>query len=190
LISEFLLLSGNENDFFLNSGLAFFEYTMSQYNLTTKEWYYTTREQDDNFYDGHSAYYQLGNIYNFLKRRNSISTIYPEEFEFINNEVNDMIPLIETHITANGTMFYNSETPDYTESATLILVTYEYLISQYGYNHDEITKSAINVILQKQLSNGAYLRTDELVDTYSLWYSDAIGERVALYLCINEISSL
>jgi hypothetical protein len=101
-----------------------------------------------------------------------------------------MILLIETYITANGTMFYNFETPDYTESAALILVTYEYLSSKYGYNHDEITKSAINVILQRQLSNGAYLRTDKLVDTYSLWYSDAIGERVALYLCINETSSL
>lgn len=190
VISEFLLISGNENDFFLNSGLAFFEYAMSQYNLSTKEWYYTTREQDDNFYDGHSAYYQLGNIYNFLKRSNSISTIYPEEFEFINNEVNDMIPLIEKYITTNGTMFYNFETPDYTESAALILVTYEYLGSQYGYNREEITKSAINVILQRQLSNGAYLRTDELVDKYSLWYSDAIGERVALYLCLTEISSL
>ncbi|GAH64880.1 unnamed protein product, partial [marine sediment metagenome] len=181
-IAEYVVISKDYNSFFMDVGLNYYNFSISQYNITTNEWYYNLREQNLDFYDSHSAYYQIINIYNILKRRNYLALIYPTQNSFLANIIPEMELLVEGYLTENGTIFYKDDTPDYTESAAVNLVTFKLIELYYSIKNDEIIASTENTILQRQLDNGAYIRTDNELDGFSIWYTDNIGEFIAFYI--------
>lgn len=182
IISEYLSVTKNLDPDLITAAKSFYDYAISQYNETSNKWYYDKKEHEANYYDGHSAYYQLCSIYLVLKRESAISTVFPSEYYFLESEFEEMLQEIMRYLTDNETFYYKIETPDYTESAADFLITLELYDRKYGTNHNEIKTNLQNIILQRQLDNGAYLRTNRLEDSYKIWYTDNIGKSLAYYV--------
>ena len=100
-------------------------------------------------------------------------------------EMDLMISTVLEYVSPNGTFYYKTETSDYTESAANTLVILDRVDRVFGTDHDNVKTDAIETILGRQLSNGAYLRTGELRDSYKIWYTDNIGLCVMQYLCMQ-----
>jgi hypothetical protein len=187
VIAEFISISQNYNISLITAGKQFYNYSISQYNKITKKWFYNEKEQETNIYNGHSAFYQLVNIYSFLKREEAIKEVFPTEFNYLEEEIQEMIPNIIEYISENGTFYYKIETPDYTESAADILITLELFDQKYRLQNYDVRLRVQEIILQRQLNNGAFLRTGSLKDSYRIWYTDNIGRSVMHYLNIASI---
>ncbi|MHA1908634.1 MAG: hypothetical protein ACW98Y_15135, partial [Candidatus Thorarchaeota archaeon] len=184
MICEYVYRTGDTNQTLLDAAINYYTYAISQYNETSGKWYYDSSEQNEDFYDGHSAFYQLSNIELVLMYRNAISYLFPTEFSFLDSALSLMISTVLEKLSPNATFYYKAETPDYTESAANVLVTLE-LVDQYlGTDYDGIKSTAIETILGRQLSNGAYLRTSDPMDSYKIWYTDNIGLCIMQYLYI------
>ncbi|MFW9851070.1 MAG: hypothetical protein ACFFF4_18240 [Candidatus Thorarchaeota archaeon] len=93
--------------------------------------------------------------------------------------VSDMLAVAISYMNENGTYYYKPQTDDYTEAAADSLVTIELFDSIYGTNHSLEKRRSMNTILNRQLSNGAFLRTGRISDSYSIWYTDNIGKSLA-----------
>jgi len=165
-------------------GSKLYNFSIAQYDVESHIWYYTEEDMTSETFDEHDAFYELFNIYNYLKYRIAVGDIFPEFNATLYEHLPDMMETAISYMNENGTYYYKPQTDDYTESAADALVTIELFDLVYNTNHSIQKERSKQTILNRQLSNGAFLRTGRLIDGYSLWYTDNIGKSIAQWLYI------
>jgi hypothetical protein len=185
VIAAYLAEVADPDDNLWEFGARLYNFSIAQYDVQSHLWYYGEDDMILEIFDAHDAFYELLNIYNYLKHRTAISQVYPDFNTTLYEYTPDMMAAAISYMNENGTYYYKPQADDYTESAADALVTIELFDSTYGSNHSIQKERSIGTILNRQLSNGAFLRTGRLLDGYSIWYTDNIGKSIAHWLYLT-----
>jgi len=166
-------------------GSQAFEYALSGYDPLTGRWYYSEGEKAAGFFNGHSAYYELVQVSAFLKHREAVMSIYPDEGQSMLSHLPNMMAQVSTFVLPSGTFYYNNEAPDYTEGAAETLVGFGHYDQLFDADHGEFLYHAAATILSRQAPDGGYYKNAGSLSE-DIWYSDEIGAFVPVYLQFVE----
>lgn len=168
---------------FIALGKRLYNHALSGYEAKTGVWYYNPAERNRNLYDGHAAFYQMGQIAWFLDKSSAIQEIFPEEYQEFSNFLakTPMVKTVTEYMLTSGTFFYSEAVPDYTESAANTLYTFALLARLFQEDYGEIIKTARETILTRQSPRGGFYKGS--TGPFSeLWFGDNIAIDVARYL--------
>lgn len=174
-------------------GKRLYNHALSGCDPETGRWYYNPFEKNREFYDGHTAFYQMGQIAWFLDKSSAISENFPYEYylfsDFLTNT--PMVRTVIEYMLPSGTFFYSEDVPDYTESAGDTLYAFARLARFLGEDYGEIIRAARETILTRQAPQGGFYKTP-MEPTLELWFGDNIAINIAryLYLLANVESSI
>lgn len=164
-------------------GKKLYDQAPSGYDAKTGVWYYNPAERRRNFYDGQSAFYQMGQIAWFLDKSFAIKEIFPEEHQELSNLLakTSMVKRVTEYMLPTGTFFYSKDVPDYTESAGNTLYAFALLSRFLEEDYGRIIESARKTILARQAPEGGFYKSP-MESTLELWFGDNIAADVARYL--------
>ncbi len=184
-IAYYLYYTGEYDMELLEAGDFAYYMAMQGYNPNTKKWYYSPAEQIRDFYDGHSALYQMGEITAFLEHQEAVKKIFPEQYDYLMKEIPGMLEVIKRYQLPSGAYYYNEGAPDCTESLGGVIVFYTLYDKTFKTDHSDIISKCINTLLKRQAPNGAYYKTD-VGSPIEIWYGDNIGVSLPLYFLLKE----
>lgn len=184
-IAYYLYHTGEDNRELLEAGEFAYYMAMQGYNPNTKKWYYSPNEYVRDFYDGHSALYQMGEAASFLEHQEAVKAIFPEQYDYLMREIPGMLEVIKRYQLPSGAYYYNEGAPDCTESLGGVIVFYTLYDKTFKTNHRDIINKCIDTILKRQAPNGAYYKTD-VGSPIEIWYGDNIGVSLPLYFLSKE----
>lgn len=184
-IAHYLYHTREDNKELMEAGEFAYYMAMQGYNPNTKKWYYSPSEYARDFYDGHSALYQMGEVSSFLEHQEEVKAIFPEQYGYLMKEIPDMLEVIKRYQLPSGAYYYNEDAPDCTESLGGVIIFYTLYDKTFKTDHSDIIKRCINTILKRQASNGAYYKTD-VGSPIEIWYGDNIGISLPLYFLLKE----
>ncbi|MCX7796608.1 MAG: hypothetical protein N2380_08835, partial [bacterium] len=187
-IAYYLYHTGEDNKELLEAGEFAYYMAMQGYNPNTKKWYYSPSEYIRDFYDGHSALYQMGEITSFLQHQEAVKAIFPEQYNYLIKEIPGMLEIIKKYQLPSGAYYYNENAPDCTESLGGVIVFYTLYDKTFKTDHSSIISRCINTILKRQAPSGAYYKTD-VGSPIEIWYGDNIGVSLPLYFLLKEKNS-
>ena len=182
-IAQYSYEAQDKNGVLIDMAKHAYQYAVSGYDEKTGKWYYNEEEKNKNFYDGHSAYYQLVEIKWFLENQEAIKEIFPAEHKEFKNFLPKMLSIVSQYILPSGTFYYSEEAKDYTESVGVTLVAYSLYDKMFDDDHKEIIATAKRTIITRQSPGGAYYKSKDNQEI-ELWYTDDIAEGLAKYLSV------
>jgi len=185
-ILKYCYYSGDRSPNYLDSEYKHFKYAISGFSPSSGKWYYSEEKKKRDFYDGHSAFYQLVMIYNFLENLEEVKIIFPGIYHEMVNLLPIMISTPLKYLTPFSTFFYSKDIQDYTESAGIVLITLLKYDQKFKTNHIIQINNAKKTILKRQGSDsngGFWTIIDGKLQT-NLFYSDSIGKSLAQYFCL------
>jgi len=184
-IAYYLYRTGEDNKELLEAGEFAYYMAMQGYNPNSKKWYYSPSEYIRDFYDGHSALYQMGEMASFLEHQDAVKTVFPEQYEYLMKELPGMLEVVKKYQLPSGAYYYNEGAPDCTESLGGVIIFYTLYDRTFKTDHSDIINKCINTILRRQAPNGAYYKTD-VGSPIEIWYGDNIGVSLPLYFLLKE----
>jgi len=179
-IAHYLYYTGEDNRDLVEAGEFAYYMAMQGYNPNTKKWYYSPAEYIRDFYDGHSAFYQIGEMSAFLEHQEAVKTIFPEQYKYLISELPGMLEVVKKYQLPSGAYYYNDGAPDCTETIGNIIVFYVLYDETFKTDHRDIIYRCINTLLERQAPNGAYYKTD-VGSPIEIWYGDNIGISLPLF---------
>lgn len=184
-IAEYLYTTGEDSPELREAAEYAYYMAMQGYDPNTKKWYYSPAEYVRDFYDGHSAFYQLGEMTSFLEHQDAIRVVFPEEYSYLMNELPGMLDIIKRYQLPSGAYYYNNDAPDCTETIGNVILFYALYDKTFKTDYTDIIERCISTILDRQAPNGAYYKTGRS-SVIEIWYGDNIGISVPLYLLVKE----
>lgn len=172
-------------DDLISLGKRLYNHALSGYDSETGYWYYSPAAKAREFYDGHSAFFQIGQIGWFLDKVPAIRVIFPVEYQEFADFLNTT-PMVRTaleHMLPSGTFFLSENIPNYTESAGNALYAFALLADFLGGSNEieAAAKAARETILAQQAPEGGFYKSPK-EPTLELWFGDNIANNVARYL--------
>jgi len=166
----------------LELGLRAYNFSFDGYDDDTGRWFYYGEEKAADFYDGHSAYYQLWLMQLVLEFEEEIRSVYPEQHAQLVERLPTMMQKVSEYVLPSGGFYYKEESPDSTESLAINLVAYELYDNRFDTNHRNIKQRCRKTILERQAPCGAFYKAGNVIEIH---YTDEVGQYLSQYLYLT-----